>query len=165
MEELKRYLIELALRTYNLQFKAKYKVEDFDISIISHDYSTYAFNIYTKDLNDFFRLNTYYTVGRYTMLGNFRLQEIKYNHTGNNDEVFVAHGYLGDDFFTIYKNDVRRMIAWENSRYRLLGIYLLENGEPLLYEDITADNGYVFMEEALEDGYMPNASKYGEYYR
>lgn len=102
LTELRTYLIELAIKTYNNQYFLDRKYEDFDIVTISHKNFKYAFEVFAKAKEDPLKFRMYLDSDLNTQLGLYKIFEHANGWVGNGDEVYVAIGTLSKDIYSPY---------------------------------------------------------------
>ena len=102
LTELRTYLIELAIKTYNNQYLLDRKYEDFDIITISHKNFKYAFEVFAKAKEDPLKFRMYLDSDLNTQLGLYKIFEHANGWVGNGDEVYVAIGTLSKDIYSPY---------------------------------------------------------------
>lgn len=154
LTELRKYLIETAVRRYNEQFLTNHKPEEFDIVTIQHKRYKYAFEIFTIRDDDSLRLRMYLEPSVSTQVGLYRILEHANGWTGNGDEVYVTYGTIGSDAFTFRNNLVRRVIDFSPKSIDSLFILLMEDDQPFILEQ--GNSEYLHMEEATAGGLYPN---------
>ena len=102
LTELRTYLIELAIKTYNNQYFLDRKYEDFDIVTINHKNFKYAFEVFAKAKEDPLKFRMYLDSDLNTQLGLYKIFEHANGWVGNGDEVYVAIGTLSKDIYSPY---------------------------------------------------------------
>jgi hypothetical protein len=144
--DVKRFIVELAVSAYNMQYKTKFNYNDFDVYTIPvNPNSRCAFEIYTTRFDDNLRLRLYANFGVISYVGKYTLKEDKDGHPGSGDELFVADAMIDNEFFYLNNNQIRQSGCSMTVDVNRLDILLQENGSPLLLED----NDYILLEEAL----------------
>ena len=133
----KTFLKDFALRQFNNQRGLKggnaILQENCDIfSLVPTPGFQYGYEVFTRRLDDSFRIRIYFNIGRQDVLSRFELLLAPPFMTGVlGDEVWVASGMF-DAAYTYYKGYT---LQWLYIDPTLIPIILLNNNSPLLLDD------------------------------
>lgn len=127
--ELKKVIKLIVMSKFNSQYGVDRNIDDYDVrSIPRTETHKFAYEIFSLNPDDFFKIHIYCTITDRTEVGDFRLEINTPRHLNYGGEVYVTEMEIDTSFLCIDHNEVRQSPDFIDNDDTLLNVLLCENG-------------------------------------